>query len=289
VARAAGLSEVLSGFPRARPGLPGDPGLLPWNSVVRRVNAETALLLGGQRALLLQIAHPDVAAGVADHSDFQESPFDRLWRTLGAMLEVVFGDADQAAGAATRVGGVHAGVHGRRGDHGYDARDPQLLLWVHATIVDTGLRAYEAFVHPLPRSVQERYYAEMKLVAAAFGVPEGLQPPGLVDFERYLEDALGRLTVTSQARELARDVLFPPVSPVLRPATATLRLATAGLLPGRIRDAYALEWARTRSWRFRCLEAATRYVVPVLPSRVRRWPHAAMALARMGENPQVSG
>jgi uncharacterized protein (DUF2236 family) len=289
VARTVGLSEVLAGFPRAHPGRPGDPGLLPPDSVVRRINSETALLFGGPRALLLQIAHPDVAAGVADHSDFRRSPFERLWRTLSTMLDVTFGDSERSAAAAARVGAIHASVRGSRGLRSYDGRDPELLLWVHATIVDTGLRTYERFVGPLPEAVRERYYREMKVVASAFGVPEEVQPGGFDDFQRYLGDALGRLTVTDEARSLAEGILFPPVSRTLRPIAASFRLATAGLLPGRIRDAYALNWSMAHESAFAALAGSTRTVIPLLPDRLRRWPHAAEALGRMGEEKMAVG
>jgi uncharacterized protein (DUF2236 family) len=281
--------QVLAGFPRVHPGRRGDPGLLPPDSVVRRINSETALLFGGPRALLLQIAHPDVAAGVSDHSDFRRSPFERLWRTLGTMLDVTFGDSERSSAAAARVGAIHASVRGTRSGNTYDARDTELLLWVHATIVDTGLRTYERFVGPLPETVRERYYREMTLVASAFGVPEEAQPGTFDDFQRYLEEALGRLRVTEEARSLAEGILYPPVPVSLRPVAASLRLATAGLLPGRIREAYALYWSRGHIAAFGALAASSRTVVPLLPDRLRRWPHAAEALGRMGEEKVADG
>jgi uncharacterized protein (DUF2236 family) len=289
VARTVGLSEVLAGFPRVHPGRPGDPGLLPPDSVVRRINSETALLFGGQRALLLQIAHPDVAAGVFDHSDFRRSPFERLWRTLGTMLDVTFGDSERSTAAAARVGAIHASVRGTRSGNTYDARDPELLFWVHATIVDTGLRTYERFVGPLPGSVRERYYQDMTLVASAFGVPDEAQPGTFDGFQRYLGEALGRLRVTDEALSLAEGILYPTVPVSLRPVAASLRLATAGLLPGRIREAYALKWSSGHMAALATLAASSRAVVGALPDGLRRWPHAAEALGRMGEEKLAAG
>jgi uncharacterized protein (DUF2236 family) len=288
-AREAGLSEVLAALPKVRPGRPGDRGLLPPGSVVRRVNSETVLLLGGPRALLLQIARPEVAAGVADHSDFRRNPFERLWQTVGTMLEITFGDTERSSAAAGRVGAVHAAISGEREGRSYQALDPELLLWVHATIVDTGLLCYETFVRPLRPEIRERYYAEMKLIAGAFGVPEQAHPATLADFERYMDESVDRLTVTNEARVLARAILRPPVSPGLRPATATFRLATKGLLPGRIRASYGLKWSMAQATAFRAMAAAARWVLPSLPNSVRKWPHAAETLGRMGENPQVGG
>jgi uncharacterized protein (DUF2236 family) len=127
-ARVPTISDVLLGFPRPEPGRRGDPGLFGPGSMVWRVNGETAMLLGSGRALLMQIAHPMVAAGVADHSDFEADAFDRLWRTLDAVLTVAFGDTEQALEAADRVRGIHGRVIGRRGGRTYSALDHELLL-----------------------------------------------------------------------------------------------------------------------------------------------------------------
>src|SRR4051794_27808012 len=111
------------------------------DSVLRRVFRENVLFLGGGRALLMQLAHPSVAKGVAEHSDFVADPFSRLRRTIDVVDRIVYGDDDEADEAATSLRAVHARV---RGD-GYEANDPALLFWVHATLVDTGLRIYNGF------------------------------------------------------------------------------------------------------------------------------------------------
>src|SRR6266540_2303101 len=102
------MASLLRGFPRRLPpGRPGDPGLYGPGSVTWRVNGEGVLMLGGPRALLMQIAHPSVAAGVARFSDFPADAFARLWRTLDAMLAVSFGDSEQATRAVEGVTAVH--------------------------------------------------------------------------------------------------------------------------------------------------------------------------------------
>src|SRR3982074_439411 len=128
------------------------PGLFAEDAVIRRVNRENVLpLLGGGRALLMQIAHPKVAAGVDEHSDFRRHPIRRLRRTLLMTMAIVFGDRETAMAAARTVNQVHARV---RGD-GYHALDPDLLLWVHATLVDTALVTYETFVKRLTSTERE--------------------------------------------------------------------------------------------------------------------------------------
>src|SRR6476646_10466227 len=120
-------------------------GLYPEGSITRRINRENVLLLGGGRALLMQLAHPKVAAGVDEHSDFRSHPIRRLRRTILMTMAIVFGDRDTALSAARTVNQVHARVKGRD----YRALDPELLLWVYATLADTALVTYETFVQRL--------------------------------------------------------------------------------------------------------------------------------------------
>src|SRR5207237_1133110 len=136
------------------------PWLFPPGSVTWRLGRESCLLLGGGRALLLQVAHPGVAAGVAEHSDFRSRPLDRLLRTLGLTLSLSFGNRPQVLRAARTINRTHDRV---RGD-GYHATDPRLLLWVHATLIDGVFVTYEAFVRPLEREEREAYYAEAQVV-----------------------------------------------------------------------------------------------------------------------------
>src|SRR5438445_12581788 len=127
---APGYADVFRAFPRPRGGRPGDPGLFGPGSMVWRVNGEAVLILGGARALLLQVAHPMVAAGVVDHSDFGARPYARLWHTLDVVLTITFGDSEQSADAAERVAEIHRRVMGERHGRPYSALDPDLLLWV---------------------------------------------------------------------------------------------------------------------------------------------------------------
>jgi len=273
---------VIRGFPRApSAGRPGDPGLFPSGSVAGRVNAETALLLGGGRALLMQLAHPMVAAGVADHSGFRGDPFARLWRTLNATLTVSFGDTEQSRAAAARVTGVHRRVRGERDGCPYDALDPGLLLWVHATLVDSALVTYQRFVRPLSTPVRERYYQEMKRQAIALEVPEAALPPGLREFRTYVSDMAATLVVSDEARDLATEVVRPPVPLALAPGTALMRLITVGLLPPRLRVAYGYAWSTGRERTLDAVAAAARLAVPLLPDGIRRWPHAREADRRL--------
>jgi uncharacterized protein (DUF2236 family) len=278
-----GLADVVRGFPRPTAGRDGDLGLFGPGSLAWRINAESVLLLGGGRALLMQVAHPLVAAGVADHSHFSENPFDRLWRTVDTALTVVFGDTEQWRSAIDRVNGIHAQVHGERDGVRYSALDPELLLWVHATLVDSSIAAYDAFVGPVPPEIRERYYLEMRRMGSAFGVPESLHPPTYADFRAYMVRTIAALRMGEESRRMARRVLSPPAPAVLFPAGIVSGLLSVGLLPARIRSGLGLRWNRGTERAFVAAAATLRSTLPLLPDRVRRWPHAREADRRVAQ------
>jgi uncharacterized protein (DUF2236 family) len=138
-------------------------GFFSPDSVLWRVSREPALLLAGMRALLLQIAHPKIAQAVADHSRYREDPLGRSIRTFTAVYSLVFGPRDEAIAAAMRVWAVHNLVRGQVTDPlppgmtpAYAADDPDLLLWVAATLLDSSVVAYELFVGPLSTAEKEQ-------------------------------------------------------------------------------------------------------------------------------------
>src|SRR5262245_33430605 len=274
---------------RRAAGRPIDPtqSLFGPQSLSWRVNRETSLLLGGGRALLLQIAHPLVAAGVADHSRFERAPLQRLWRTLDLTLTMVFGSAADALAAVQQIERVHARVHGvlrqdvgpfRRGTP-YDANDPVLLLWVHATLFDSGMRAYERFVGPLPGRGRNALYEESMVSARLFGIPQALIPATLSDFRRYMRGMLvgPTLAVGPASRAIAAALLSPPLPFGLRHVAGMTRLFTIGLLPTPIRRRYGYAWGSAHERALRALTAAIRAGLPVLPRIVRDFPHARRA------------
>lgn len=223
-------------------------------SVIRRVgNTPLVPFLGGGPAVLLQVAHPLVAAGVAEHSAFRRNLWRRLVRTLRALYLITYGSRHEADAAGLAVQRVHEGVRGvtrtRLGRYppgtAYAACDPELLLWVHATLVESSLAVYTRFVEPLTAREQERYYEEMTVVARLFGVPGSVIPPTLRAFREYWAEQLAgdTLTVTPPAREVAAAVLDAPLPGPLRLVVPAHRLSTAGLLPPRLREEYGLRWS----------------------------------------------
>jgi uncharacterized protein (DUF2236 family) len=245
------------------------PGLFADDSIVRRVNRENVLLLGGGRALLMQLAHPKVAAGVDEHSDFRRRPLYRLRRTVRLTMAIVFGDRETALAAARNVNRVHARVKGRD----YHALDPDLLLWVHATLVDSALITYETFVRRISASQREDFYRQMNTVAELLGVPPSRFPPTFGDFRKYVDETIAtELEVGETAHELSRLVVRPRVLRLPGAAFVPLELVTTGLLPPALREQYRLPWGRGHQQFFRFLTRALPKLVAVTPPVLRVWP-----------------
>jgi uncharacterized protein (DUF2236 family) len=257
--------------------------LLGPDTVSWRVNREGVVLAGGGRALLLQVAHPQVAAGVEQHSDYQSDPWGRLYRTLDTTFKITFGDAPTAARAAARLQGRHRTVRGTD-DTGaaYDARDPALLLWVWATLVETTVVVYERCVAPLSTADRERHYEEQQLFALACGIPDGAWPDGLAAFEDYYATMLAdELRVTPAARAVAHAVVHPRVPGPLRPALAPNTLLTAGLLPPVLREEYGFTWGARRERLLGIALASLRLGGRATPRAVRHAPADWVATGRL--------
>jgi uncharacterized protein (DUF2236 family) len=256
-----GRSPLSTRDPRARTHaerLGSRDGYFQPESVIRRVgNSPLVPLLGGGPAVLLQMAHPLVAAGVVYHSDYKDDLWRRLLRTLGALYLIVYGSKEEAEGAGEAVRAVHAHVRGmtreRLGPFAagtpYSASDPDLMLWVHATLVETSLAAYRRFVGQLTPDEEEAYYGEMALVASVFGLSPATAPATLADFRDYLEAQLAgpEICVTPPARDVAAVILEAPLPAPLRVLVPAHRLATAALLPPSLREEYGLRWSRAHA------------------------------------------
>lgn len=244
------------------------PGLFADDSLIRRINRENVLLLGGGRALLMQLAHPKVAAGVDEHSDFRVRPMYRLRRTIRLTMAIVFGDRETAMAAARNVNKVHAHVKGRD----YRALDPELLMWVHATLVDTALVTFETFVRPLAAADREGFYQEMKMLGELLGIPQARFPETYGDFTSCLDATVADLRVSKSASELARLVVRPRLLRLPGAVFVPWELVTAGLLPASLREQYGLRWGTRQERIFRLLGIALPKLVAVTPPVLRVWP-----------------
>lgn len=274
-------------------------------AVIRRVTAEAFPLLGGGRALLLQLAHPLIAAGVAEHGSFQEDPLGRLLGTLRFVHTIVFGNRRQAERAAAWLARIHSSVQGRTteatdrfpaGTH-YSANDPELARWVFVTLIDTGLVSYQRFVGRLSGPEQRRYYGEAREMARLLKVPETLIPPTLSDFYDHKNwmIASGRLTVTAQARRLAEEVLHPNLSGPPALTVPALRFVTAGTLPEPLRTDYGLDWNIRKQLLLDGVSRIVRTLRPIMPRWLWQSPMLGPGLGRwllgglIEEAPYASG
>jgi uncharacterized protein (DUF2236 family) len=242
---------------------------------IRDVAAESVLIAAGGRAILLQIANPAVGRGVAAHSDFASRPLDRLQNTLRYVYTVVFGTAEQARAAARTVARAHAPVRepGSAEHPGYSAFDPQLQLWVAATLYDSAIDMHERIYGPLDDASAERVYREYAVLGTALQVPEGMWPADRAAFRRYWNEQLELLRTDESTRQVAQALLHPRVAPPwLKLAMPVARLATAGLLPPRVREAFDLNWSAARQRRFDAVLGLIRAVYPRLPRGLRQRP-----------------
>ncbi len=282
-----------------------------------RLNREAALLLGaGPMAVLLQVAHPLVAEGVAQHSTFKADPWARLDGTLRSYLRIVYGSGPAARGEIQRLNTLHRSVAGTVSDRSaaerfgaaYTARDPELSLWVHATLVWATLVTVERWLGPVTGDRKSRYYAETLAVGRRFGVPDARLPADLDAFEAYVASMIGPdgpVHPTDVSRDLALAILHPPLAPVVErgavaralgpaaPAVASLLrraprsaltpvlVPAVGLLPPTLRAELRLPWG---PWE-RALDAwlTTMWHAwrPAFPTRVRWFPQALAADARV--------
>jgi uncharacterized protein (DUF2236 family) len=249
-------------------------------SLIWRISREQALMLGGGRALLMQAAHPLTAAGVVEHSDYRGNPWRRLERTMSSVWTIVYGSKVEADKVGARVQAMHERVRGRiRESMGpyaagtaYSATNPELLLWVHATLVDTALLVYEDWVGPLSEAERCAYYEDMKTLAQVVGTPLAVIPPTLGDFRAYMRERLEseQICVTDAALEVQRSIQNPPLPLALKPAWRAVNLLTAGLLPAKLREQYGLRWDLPRKAAFATSrEYVRRVLLPLLPDLVR--------------------
>jgi uncharacterized protein (DUF2236 family) len=259
-----------------RPG----PGSVSW-----QINREMVAVAGWGRAILMQLAHPSVAAGVHHHSSFRGSmraSLRRLHSTVGAMLAITFGDTERMIAAAAGINTIHDRVRGEvdaSGGRTYSAHDPDLQRWVHATLVQSIPITYGLLVQPITPAQWDRYCAESAIMETLLGMPSHLLPRTMAELDGYIQAMLrsGRLEVTDTSRALARAVLYPPRWRLAWPAFRAMQLLTLGTLPPSLREAYGFEWRDRDARAFARWMSSIRTVLRILPAFARHWPMARSA------------
>ena len=245
---------------------------------------EAALLAGGLRALLLQLAHPAIGHGVAEHSDFTADPLARLRGTLVYVYEVAAGDEATAGGVIGRVDRLHARVVSAPGDAvPYDAADPGLQVWVTATIADTALRIADAVWGRLPEPLGDELLARLGRIGTELGMPPERWPSSRSAFDAAFAEAATQLRLDPVTRHVIAELFAARRTPRwVRAALPVLVAATLPTVP-----AIRAELEPLRSTRAPDVTRLVRPLLPVyraLPVRLRRLP-ATRLLARARRHP----
>lgn len=239
------------------------------------IAAEAIYLTGGGRALLLQIAHPAVGRGVVEHSDFANRMMDRLHATMTFVYASVYATPEEFAVVRRSVNRAHAPVRAEAaGDSpAYNAFDPQLQLWVAATLYATMIDLYERFFGRLSDADGERIYREFTVLGSALQVPPDAWPPTRAAFDVFWRDMVAGLRPTADTKQVARQILYPSAIPWwLRALFPQARLVTVGLLPPELRRGFGLAWNDRLQRRFDGWMRWAVFVYPRLPARLRHRP-----------------
>ncbi|HEY4152800.1 MAG TPA: oxygenase MpaB family protein [Pseudolysinimonas sp.] len=241
--------------------------------------ADGVLVLGGAAAILLQVADPVVARGVAQHSDFARNPMARLRNTLSYVYAVGLGSQQQTRLAAGAVNRAHARVTG--------ATDTQRQLWVAATLHRVGMTVHEQLVGPLAPDLADEIYTASARLGTTLQLPAGTWPADRDAFAAYWADAVAGLEIGDDARSIARDLLRNRAIPWwTRPAMPLMRVVTSGLLPPSVREAYGLPWHPRQ---YRAAIGFVRGLRRVTPRRLRELPSRRLlgALDRKGQSARI--
>jgi uncharacterized protein (DUF2236 family) len=243
----------------------------------RRYASDGVLIVGGARAILLQVADPAVATGVARHSDFAHRPVLRLRNTLMFAYAVVLGTPEDTSRVASFVSRAHVPVN--------RADDAALQLWVAATLYDTAVRVHNRVFGPAVGALADELYGAYAALGTSLQMPASLWPVDRGAFGRYWDARIGELDVTNDARQIAHDLFAPVTAPTwLRAGLPLGRLLTIDLLPASIRSAYGFEWTPREERRARRAWSLLRFLIAITPHRLRSWPcrHYLKRLRRAG-------
>lgn len=267
-----------------------DLGYFGPDSVSWRVHREVTVLFGGARALLLQSAHPLVVAGARQTAMFQRNPWKRLQRTLLLQYTLTFGTRSEADAAAERINAIHEPIHGIDEVTGkrYDALDPELLLWVHATLIDSALLFERLTIGRLDDAGRQRFHDEQKLAAELCRVPRDLVPQTVPDLHAYVEEmAAGpELLITDDARTVAGLFAHPPAEAEWKPVLRAVSRWAFGTLPSPVREGYGVSWNPAKQALLRATLAGVKLAHGLIPPKHRYIaPYQEGLRRRRGEEP----
>ncbi|KFZ18220.1 hypothetical protein V501_01333 [Pseudogymnoascus sp. VKM F-4519 (FW-2642)] len=236
---------------------------------MRKVVREAILLAAGCTAILLQVANPGVGAGVNLHSNFAYYPIDRLRTTMTYVYCMSFGTPQEKEIIVDKVHRAHAPVQGP----GYSANNPELQLWVAATMYATGIDIYEKLFGKFDQETAEKIYRQFSIFAISLRVPPEMWPANRVAFWEYWDTMISQLTVSPHASNIAKDLLWNKKGPLwMRANLPLIRLLTAEWLPPALRDAYGLKTSKLRRAIYIVLMESGKIMYPLLPLAIRCAP-----------------
>lgn len=246
-----------------------------------RVNRSRSGLLFGPAAVLLQVAHPRVAQGVADHSDFRSDALARLRRTLNTVNRIAFGTLAEAEQMRAHLHRIHGNVRGSiakgmPGEQGYSAFEPDLQLWVLATLVDAAIKGYETVWEPLSPTRREALYADFRQFGSYFGLRRDEGPQDYAAFADYFAAMLDHEVLCSHplCAEVAAAVVRPQNPRRDRWLGAMSSFLPIETVPARIRDRLGLRSTVSTRLRMRLLRALAPAAFRILPHRLTLYPEA---------------
>ncbi len=262
----------------------GTAGFFGPHSISWQLYREPLVLVGGIRALLLQIAHPAIADGVQRYSNFQEDALERGKRTFMAMAKIYFGDVEVAKKTALQLHTIHSFIKGTYKDQkdnikSYGANDPDLLLWVLATLIDTTFLVFEKIKGILSTQQKQQFFEEAKTTAFLMGIPENSFPANLQEFNHYFSHTIkNELRVDETSLSLARAILNNRYS--------SKRISEAlalGFLPEKLIVAFELDLSKTTSKRFKRIIKRIKFFYFLFPAYLRYAPAWHQARFRMAK------
>jgi uncharacterized protein (DUF2236 family) len=280
------------------------PSLVPrQDSILWRYGSDARVLTTAGYALVLQVAHPTVGAGVREHSNYREDPWGRLLRTLDFVNLVVYGGPEAAEATAHRLRKMHKQIQGTDPDgRRYYALEPEAYAWVHATLVDGIVTGHRRFGLKLSDEEVEELYADWLALGRIIGVGDDQLPGDWASFRDYFDRMISERLEDNDVIHGVLEVLARPAAPPLPflkgPAWRALRfplarlgaLATVGLLPPLLRERFSLRWTRTQERELRALGALSRSATPLMPVSLKvmgpgylRWRRDAISKGEFGD------
>ncbi len=267
------------------------PGSVTWHHA-----SDARIMAASAYALMLQVAHPTVGAGVSEYSNFRAEPWQRLLRTLDFTTVMVYGGPEAAHSMGSRVREMHKHLKGTKPDgERYHALEPDAYAWVHATLADAIVKGCANFARPIPEERLEDFWLEWKRVGRLLGVRDRDLPGTWAEFGPYFDETVNEtLERTASVDDVLATLAAPvhpplrgvgPLWPVLRmPAVRAMRTVTPGLMSDRLRARLGLPWTSAQEREFRAIAAVSRRSGRLMPQSLRqfgpaylRWRHKAIA------------